>query len=251
MLIASSKEKPALGVMLSEIPFANAPVIFKNCGFRFFVIDAEHGAFDYREIAALLMVSRLYALPAIVRLPDNSRRDITRLMDMGADGLLLPMTNEAQDIAQVVRYAKYSPLGKRGISTMRAHTNYNPGDLCAYQRRANEQTMVLAQIETTQGLLNIHDIVGVDGLSGVLIGPNDLSSDMGSAGQPGTPEVIEAIAAVARAAGEAGKQSGIITSDAAYIRAARQAGMEIFCCGSELSLLRSAGMRVVKQFWEG
>lgn len=75
------------GIMLSEVPFSNLPVILKKGGMDFFILDSEHGGFDYSDISKIIMTSRLAGLKCIVRLADNTRKDITKFMDMGADGL--------------------------------------------------------------------------------------------------------------------------------------------------------------------
>ena len=88
--------------MINEIPFSNLPVLFRQCGLDFFIIDGEHGAFDYREFFSMINAARLIGgIETIVRIPSNQRKDIVKLMDMGADSLLLPMTNCAEDIRQV------------------------------------------------------------------------------------------------------------------------------------------------------
>ena len=97
------------GIMVSEIPFSNMPVLLKNSGLDYFILDCEHGGFDYCDISRMIMTARLCNLPIIVRLPNNDRKDIIKFMDMGADGVLLPMTNTVDDIKKVVEYAKYQP----------------------------------------------------------------------------------------------------------------------------------------------
>lgn len=231
------------GIMVNEIPFSNFPVLFKQCGLDFYIIDGEHGAFDYREFYHMICAARIAGgIETIVRLPSNRRKDIIKLMDMGADSLLLPMTNCAEDILQVVKYAKYSPVGERGISTMRAHTLYNPPPLLEYMNTANARTRVYAQIETAAGVEHIDEILGVDGVAGFFMGPNDLSDDYGCLGEKAAPQILEAIDRTAASARRCGKMSGIITENAAYIRRAREAGMTMFSRGSELSLL-AAGLR--------
>jgi hypothetical protein len=138
----TNKGEAKIGTMLSEVCFPNFPVILKNAKVDFLIIDNEHGAFDYSFLSAIVMNARLVGLPLIVRLPDNQRRDITKLVDMGVTGFLLPMTNDADAIRQVVEYAKYAPIGKRGISTNRAHTFYNPPPIDEYMKTANEQVKV-------------------------------------------------------------------------------------------------------------
>ena len=236
--------------MLSEISFCNMPVLLKNCGFDFMIVDTEHGGFDYKDISALLMTARLCGLDTIVRIADNSRRDIIRFLDMGAGGLLLPMTDTAAQIEKAVEYAKYAPLGRRGISTMRAHTLYSPGEILQYTEQANAHTKVFAQIETVSGLNNVAEILSVRGVFGALVGPNDLSCDFGTLGHECCAGIIDAIGRVASVAVNCGKTSGIITSNQRYIQAAKESEMQYFSVGSELSMLKSASDNIIKRIEE-
>lgn len=222
--------------MLNEIPFPNMPVLFKNNGLDFFIIDTEHGAFDSSALSGLIMTARLCHLPVIVRLPDNTRRDVTRLVDMGVDGLLLPMTHNRQDIEPVIRFAKYAPVGQRGLSTLRSHAQYAPISLKPYMEETNARVQVFAQIESRRGLENIKDILSADGLAGVFVGPNDLACDLDCIGEK--EPILRAIDTVGRAVNEAGKICGIITADEAFITQSKTSGMTMFCIGSELSMLR-------------
>lgn len=234
------------GMMLSEIPFRNLPVLLKDCGFDFMIVDTEHGGFDYSDLSGILMTARLVSLDCIVRLPDNTRRDITRMMDMGAKGLMLPMTDSAEQIAKVVEYAKYAPVGKRGISTMRAHTLYHPPKLSEYRETANAYTEIYAQIESKAGLERIDEILSVDGVDGFLLGPNDLTCDLGFPAD--AHAIVEGeIARLSACAARFGKSAGIITSDDGYLDAAKRAGMSRFCVGSELSMLKQSALRTVEK----
>ena len=236
--------KRQCGIMLSETPFPNMPIILKKAGLDFFVIDCEHGGFDYSFLMSILTNAALCGIDTIVRLPDNSRRDIIKFLDMGAGGLLLPMTNTASDIKKVVEYAKYSPMGKRGISTMRAHTLYDPPPLEAYMRQANERVKVFAQIETLAGVENLSEILSVEGVSGCIIGPNDLACDIGCIGKAVPDDIIKLIEVVARGCENAKKTCGIITNRESYIKKAELSGIDWFCIGSELSMLSDAAKRL-------
>lgn len=234
------------GVMISEIPFSNFPVLFKSGGLDFLILDCEHGGFNFTDVSKILMTAKLCGMLAIVRIPDNGRRDIIKFMDMGAGGLLLPMTNRAEDIGRVVEYAKYAPLGKRGISTMRAHTMYAPSSLTEYMVRANSETKIFAQIETAEGVRNLEEICSVPGVAGCLVGPNDLSCDYGCLTDQQSEKIADVIRKVAESAQGKGKQSGIITSNEYYLRTAKEAKMDYFCVGSELSMLKQGAVKTVK-----
>ena len=232
------------GVMVSEIPFINLPLIFKNNNLNFFIIDNEHGAFDYSTVTALVTNAKLCGIPSIIRLSDNTRMNITKYSDAGVNGFILPMTNSPEDIIPVIKYAKYSPIGKRGISTMRAHTLYNPPPLKEYMNEANEKLKIYAQIETNKGVKNINEILSVNGLEGVFIGPNDLSCDLDCIGDK--KPVIKCIEKVASACKKANKPWGIITTDSELISVAKENNVKLISYGSELNILNN-GCKIIKE----
>ncbi|MDR0426433.1 MAG: hypothetical protein LBH24_04585, partial [Clostridiales bacterium] len=224
-----------LGSMVSEIAYEGIPILAKNAGLGYLILDCEHGPFDYSSAAKIVKTGKLIRLEIIVRLPDNGRKDIVRFMDMGAKGLLLPMSETKEQLEQVIAYAKYTPQGKRGISTMRAHSGYDPGKLSEYIKAANEYTQIFAQIETKEGIDNVGSILSVENLVGIFIGPNDLSADLGCIGD--NKPIIDAINKVAAAAVKANKPWGIITSDNELIAAAKQANVNLLCISSEIGIL--------------
>ncbi len=235
-----------LGTMLSEVAFSNFPIILKNNGFDFVLVDSEHGAFDYSTLLDIAMKAKLAGIDCIVRLSDNSRRDITKMMDGGMTGLLLPMTNTPEDIMQVVKYAKYAPVGVRGISTTRIHTLYNPPKLELYMKQANDYTKIYAQIETKQGVDNCFDIISVEGVEGVFVGPNDLSCDLNVLTGDDKP-LYDAIAKVGEDAKRAGKPWGIITTKQSLIDFAKEHGATMLSYGSELNMIIDSCKKIVKE----
>lgn len=225
------------GIMISEIAFSNMPILLKNAGLDFFILDCEHGGFDYSNVSKIIVTARLCGLFIIIRLANNQRKDIIKFMDMGADGLLLPMTNSASDIKEVVKYAKYAPLGERGISTMRAHTLYNPPSICEYTSEANARTKIYAQIETKEGVANQEEILSVEGVDGAFIGPNDLSADYGCLQDGNASDILLAIEQVGQTAKVLQKQAGIITTNTSYLQKAKESAFSLYSQGSELNAI--------------
>lgn len=238
------------GLMISEIAAIQLPLILKTSGYDFCIIDYEHGGFDYKDIFMLIMNARLSGIKSIVRLAVNSRKDILKFMDMGADALLLPMTNNAEDIQKVVDYGKYTPIGKRGISTVRAHSFYNPGNVNTYIEKANNHTEIYAQIETISGVENIESILDVTGVNGFFIGPNDLSCEMNCLGDPNSQKIKDTIEYLASIAIKKQKTAGIITKNNNFLSTAKISGIEFYCVGSELSLLIQGGKETVAKVKE-
>ena len=243
-----SARKTVLGTMLSEVANPNMARIMKAAGFELIIVDCEHGYFDFSQLAAIASLGNGFGLPVLVRIPEIRREWITKALDMSCDGLLVPMVNTAQQALEVIRYAKYQPLGERGISTTRAHTNYNPPPLGEYMRQANERTCILVQLETAEAIANVREIAAVDGVDALMIGPNDLASDLGSPGKLDTDEMFQAIETVAAAAQEVGKSCGIISSGVSYLQRCKGMGMNLFSCNSEVGLLMKAARNCVKEF---
>lgn len=127
------------GSMLSEVCFPNIAMMYKNAGMDFSIIDCEHGAFDYSQVAALVTAFRLSGVRAIVRVPEIRREPVTKYLDMGADGLLAPMVKDAADAGRLVGFGKYQPVGNRGLSINRAHSRYAPGNMTEYIAAANRR----------------------------------------------------------------------------------------------------------------
>jgi len=238
--------RPLIGTMLSELNFPNFPIIAKNAKLDFFIVDNEHGAFDYSFLGQVIMNSRLCDIQAVIRIGDSSRANVTKLCDLGATGFLLPMTNSAEDIMKVIRYAKYVPEGERGISTTRAHTLYSPPPLEEYISAANRKMKIYAQIETVRGVENASSILAVKGVDGVFIGPNDLSADRRCGFDK--KKLKEYIAAVAKAAAVAKKPWGIITASDELTELALDLGAAMISRGSELNMLINGCEKVKERF---
>jgi len=244
----SEQETAKLGVMLSETYFPNFPIILKNEKLDFFIVDNEHGAFDYSFLSTIVMNARLSTVPVIVRLADNQRRDITKFVDMGVDGLLLPMTNRAEDIQKVVDFAKYAPIGRRGLSTNRAHTFYNPPRLEEYMTIANERVKIYAQIETREGVEHIDEILAVPGVEGIFIGPNDLSCDLGCLG--GTEKLYPIIKRIAKAVKHHRKRWGIITTSKMLIDCCIENEVDYVSYGSEINMIKDFCRQIRSKVYE-
>lgn len=234
------------GIMLSEVNFPNFPVMLRNAGYDFFIIDCEHGPFDFREVAGLVAMARRCGIEAVVRVPGVERAAITKYLDLGADGLLIPMVRDAADARRVIELAKYDPIGRRGVSISRAHSDYAPGELGAYMARANMHMRIYVQIELCSALAEVEAIAAVPGVSALMVGPSDLAMDMGVFPSQTDPLLLDAAARVAKAAAAQGLTSGVITANPSLIAAARTVGMTEICCGSELRLL-TEGLRENKK----
>lgn len=223
--------------MLSEIYVPNVTRILAKCGYDFILVDCEHGYFDMTQVANLISVAKGACIPVLIRVTQPSRTCITKYLDMGADGILLSDVASPAEAKKLVNVSKYAPEGKRGLSTFRAHTDYSKGKLTDVMQSANENIIVICQIESPEVVANIDEITGIPGVDGVMIGPNDLSQHMGIPGQYDHPLMHDAIEKVAESAKKNGKWSGIITANDHLLSYGTAHGMTCFSVGSELNAI--------------
>ncbi len=237
--------KNVVGMFLSEIAHPNLVRLMQAAGAEFVIVDCEHGYFDYAQVAAIAAVASGIGFPMIVRMPCLSREPVQKYLDAGADGVWVPMLETREQAEELVRLGKYAPMGQRGISTMRPHSNYAPGKLTEYIGKANERTMLFAQIETRRGAENAGAIAAVEGLDGVFVGPNDLACDLGCTGDFNTPVMERTIGSVLEAVRKVGKPCGIVASNPEFLRRWAARGMTMFSCDSELGLLKKGIQNMV------
>ena len=199
-----------IGTMVTVFDNPEIAKMLKVCGFDLFIVDCEHGHFDYQSVGNICTVAREAGIPALVRIPEVRRESILKYMEMGATGLLLPNTETVEQAKALVDYSKYAPMGNRGVSLLRGHTGFEKIDSAVdYMKRTNEENILMIQIESPQGVENVEKILSIDGIDAAFIGPNDLSQSMGIMGQTDNPKFIAAVEHVINTARSKGKYSGI------------------------------------------
>jgi 4-hydroxy-2-oxoheptanedioate aldolase len=235
----------AIGTMASELYSPNLPRLFHAAGFHFCIIDCEHGPYDLPMLSSMIASSRELDIDILIRPPGLCRETILKTLDMGATGVVLPMISSPKMLREAVEMVKYAPLGQRGVSITRAHSNYRIPDLRAYHAFTNEQTLVFAQIETEEGLSNCEVIAAVPGLNGLFLGPGDLSVDLGIPGENQQPIIDKAILSITTAARATGILSGVIAGDFDLLKRCRDQGMQVFSCNSELGMILRAAAEAI------
>lgn len=183
-----------------------------NLPFDWFVIDMEHTPLDVKDVEFLMMPLRFTDIVPIVRVPWNDFVIIKRVLDTGAQGVVVPQVSTKEEAIQAVKACKYPPQGIRGVGPRRC-IMYGFISAKEYFKKANEDILVIVQIETEEGVNNVGEILSVDGIDGVFIGPNDLSASLGIFQEFNNPKYVAAVEKVLNAAKAAGKIAGIMTQD--------------------------------------
>ena len=191
--------------------------IAANAGFDWLLIDGEHAPNDVRSILEQLQAIAPYPSQAVVRPVTGDVHLIKQLLDIGAQTLLIPMIETAEQAELMVKATRYPPEGIRGVGAALARAS-RWNNLPNYLDTADEEICVLVQIESKKGLENIDAILAVDGIDGVFIGPADLSAALGYRGHPGHPDVQKIIVDSIAKIRQAGKAAGILSADEALAR---------------------------------
>lgn len=193
-----------VGVMLSEVADAGVALMAATAGLDFIIVDTEHGRFTPSQVAGISMLARSEGVDCIVRVPSATRGAILPPLDSGAAGVMVPVVSDPEQARQAVAWAKYPPVGTRGVVGRRPHTRYAGASLEEMMRLHNERTQVWLQVETASALSSIRQIAGVAGTDVLFIGPNDLSVSRGRAGNLWTAEAAADYRKVADEAQRAG-----------------------------------------------
>ncbi|MGJ6969363.1 HpcH/HpaI aldolase family protein [Streptosporangium sp. G11] len=217
----------------------------QKAGFSWFFLDLEHSALLDLKSAQRIMEVLQPASYVVIRVPDDSETWIKHALDTGCNGIIVPHVSTAQQAQSVVERAKYPPLGKRSIGIARAH-GYGT-HFAKYLQEANDRVAVIAQIEDTEGVNNIHDILDVRGIDAVFIGPYDLSGTMGILGDLAHPLLTEVIGRVRTACEERKVPLGIFCPNAAAARKEIDRGVMLIAVGSDAGYTFAGGAAALSE----
>jgi 4-hydroxy-2-oxoheptanedioate aldolase len=221
--------------------------ICAGAGFDWLALDAEHGPNTIRTLLAQLQALAAYPVHAVVRAASGDPTHLKQLLDIGAQTLVVPLVESAEQARAVVRATRYPPVGIRGVGTALArasgwnrHTDY--------LQRADSEICVVVQAESATALANLEEIARVEGVDGVFFGPADLAASLGHRGQPTHPDVRAALDRAFAATLAAGKPAGILMGDEALAREFLAAGVSFVAVGVDTTLLARATSALAARF---
>jgi len=231
------KRKPLIGTIVS-LPSASATEALSHCGFDWLWIDMEHGALELEHIQHILM-AKGDRCAGYVRIPLNEEVWIKRVLDLGADGVIVPNVKSKEEAEWVVDACKYPPLGSRSAGLARAQ-GYGHKDFGEYAKEANENISVLLQIEHVEGVENIDGILDVEGVSAIIIGPYDLSGSLGKLGAVQDKDVTFAINKVFNKCKRRGVPIGIFAMNAEHGKEYLKKGFDLLAIGIDVHYMWTA-----------
>lgn len=217
-----------------------------GAGYDWIMIDTEHSPVEPAQGLALLQAASAYPVATVVRPVVNDTALIKRWLDMGAQTLLLPYIQTAEEAKAAVAACRYGPRGVRGVTGLARANRYTR--VKDYLQRAEEEICLLLQVETASAMERLEEIAGVDGVDGVFFGPSDLSASMGLIGQPNHPDVVAAIEDGIARLKAMGVAPGVLTLDPAVSRRYIAAGTAFTALGVDLALMIQAVEKLRAEF---
>ena len=238
-----SRDEPAYGIWVTlESP--SITEMAARMGFDWIVIDAEHGYLDMKNGMEHIRVANLMNTTCLVRIAEIQEGLIKRIMDIGADGIVVPQVRSAEEVATAVRYAKYPPEGKRGIGAERS-TRWGQGILQCVPR-ANQNSLVVPMMETVQAGEAIEEILDVPGVDAMFFGGHDYSASAGYPGTASEPQVIDRIMEVQRRIRARQVPCGIVVFEREDIARRREEGFRMIGLGFDTTLLIQAASQALE-----
>lgn len=226
-----------LGAMIFEFFSPGVPQLLVHAGCEYALYDMEHTGVGLETMKAQVAHCRGLPITPMVRVPRGEYHFLARALDIGMQGLMIPMVESAEQATSIAEACRYPPEGRRGAAFGFAHDGYTGGDPADKIARANAETVVIAQIETERGLENVDAIAATPGIDVLWVGHFDLANFLGIPGEFQNPIFIDAVKATVDAARRHGKGLGFMPADAAWAKEYKGYGFNMLAVGTDHGLL--------------
>lgn len=231
-----------LGSMVFEFFTPGISQVLKLAGCEYAIYDMEHAGFSIESLKTQVAHCRGTGIAPMVRVPRAEYHFLARALDVGAQGVMVPMVDSVEQAKLIAEATHYPPVGRRGAAFAFAHDDYEPGDPAAKMKAANARNLVIAQIETERGLECVEEIAAVDGIDCLWLGHFDLTNFMGIPGQFDNPAYIKAVKRIVAAGRKHGKALGFMAADQKWAKDYKRHGFNMIATGTDHGILM-AGVR--------
>ncbi len=225
------------GTSVEDCLSPELPVLLAAAGLDFFFVDTEHSPSGYDMVQTLCRVAHDHGIAPLVRVTENVPHLISRALDVGASGIIVPRIKSADEVRDVVKRVKFPPLGERGFGIRSVLTNFQGGPAPAAVESCNQETMVVPMIETREAVNEVEKIAAVSGVDALFIGPYDLSLSLGILEQFENPIFWNAVDRVLAAAKSAGIAAGLQSGNLTILTEAKNRGARLLLMASEVSMI--------------
>jgi 4-hydroxy-2-oxoheptanedioate aldolase len=238
----------SVGLAACVIRTVEIVTVARSCGFDFLLIDTEHGPIGISDVATLALTACEAGFPALVRIGGPQAADLARVLDCGAEGVVVPHVETVAEARHVVEKCRFQPLGRRSLPSPLARLGFRVPPAAQMMAEIEKDTLIVLMIESAVGVANADAIAAVPGVDMLMIGANDLAADMGHIGAVDHPDVLAAFAAVARAAHAHSRTFGVIGVAETLLQShALALGARLVVATNDINLLIDQGMATVSR----
>lgn len=228
---------------LVSLPSPEICELLGHVGYDWLFIDAEHGAFNPQQAQGMLQAAA--PTPCVIRVPVGETVWLKKALDIGAAGVIVPQVHNSSQAREIIRHCKYAPVGDRGIGIGRAH-KYGI-DFERYIEKANDETAVILQAESVEAVDNINDIVKLEGLDAILIGPYDLSASLGKPGEIDHPLVQKAINKIIKSCKKEKVSMGFFGVSAEAVLPYKEKGFTLLTVGVDTTFIIKSASQTLSE----
>jgi len=240
-------KKYVIGPFL-KLPSPAVVEIMGIAGFDYVIIDCEHGPLDILTAEDMVRAAHLAGISAVIRVGENNAGIISRALDIGADAVQVPQICSKKDAEKLIQSAKFYPEGERGVCKYVRAAKYSGTEKNQYFKRANHESTVIIHIEGQEGISNFEEIISVDGIDIVFIGPYDLSQSLGLPGQVNHPRVEEKMKEVVDKAKRNGKYVGTFVDDVKTGKKWIKFGVQYISYSVDVGIIYEACAKIIRKF---
>ena len=247
--VLDKADQPLIGAWICSGSEAAAEII-ASAGFGWTLIDGEHAPYGLETILSLLRATDAYGLTRVVRVPVNNTALIKQYLDLGAQNLMVPMIDTAEGAEAAVAAMHYPPRGVRGVGSALARSSRWNG-VQNYLAKASDTVSLTVQIESATAVENVEEIVSVEGVDNIFVGPSDLAASMGLLGQQTHPDVLEAVNHTFEVVRASGKKVGVNAFNLEQAQKYIDSGASFALVGADVQLLSGAARQLADKFHLG
>ena len=242
---ALKEGRTVYGTMMVEFRSSAVVQMLAVAGYDYFFMDMEHGTFDNETMSDMIRAGRLCGIVPIVRVSDCQYHLMSRPLDAGAMGLMIPRVESRRQVEQIIKWTKYPPWGERGCGASTGHSDYQAVKVGEFIKHANEEILIVPQIESEEAVRNIEEIVSVKGVDAAVFGPNDLSISLGVPGEVEHPRMIAAFERVLAACDKAGIACGLHVGSVDLVNKWKARGMRFLCWSTDIGMIKDSSAKAL------
>lgn len=234
------------GTMLRILKSPQAVSLCAAQGWDYIILDTEHNDYNVETLANCSLVAKYEEMTFLVRVPDKKYHLMAQILDIGSEGLVLPQVKNEEETDLIIESTKYAPMGKRGVSISETVTRFRNHSHMEYMEWANEELLTVIQIESIEGVNNIEKIVAKKGIDAIMIGPADLSQDMGIPGQLEHPDLENAFRKIINVCNQYNVAPGIHLADMRLVKKWIAEGMRFVTYSYDIKFFKESSQDALK-----